>query len=146
MYRLCLYQAICKVGKERKHLSLSSHGRSRVVMVCTDAAGTTIPYTFIYKGSSKNAMWNSEKTSQTLSAVMAIKTEGGGTTDDAFLFWVENVFLPSVSKDSLRGPKLLLLDNLACHRDVRALELLTAADVHVLHFPKNGWVIKRCFS
>lgn len=132
------------VGKERKHYSLSTHARSRVVIVCVDAAGNMLPPMYQYRGgSTKNpgeATWDTSAATQKLSSTFAMKTKGGGTTDEAFRAWAKDIFIPWVNRADLKGPKVLLLDNLACHKDTITLAMLLDAQVFVKPFPRNGLV------
>lgn len=65
-----------------------------------------------------------------LDGLIALMTIEGGTTGDVFVAWLEHFLLPELPEDAL-----VVMDNLAAHKDPRVKELLESVGARAVYLP-----------
>lgn len=141
---LAFLQVISHEGDRCREPVAQRHPKSTNVIVGVNAAGNHLPYMFIVTSSAVpelqqdelTIMWSSDVFPDDMSECWAYPTVGGGTTKEAFVAWVEKVFLPNVV--GFPGTKVLFLDNLSSHITLLALKLLVDSHVIPVLYPCNS--------
>ena len=103
------------------------------VFCCVSATGRTPSPTFFFPGKSlrldRDALMPPES--------RMYVTELGWITADAFLMRFNELFVPSLPRESQATPALLILDGHATHRTLRLVNAAMAVNVHLFLLPSH---------